>query len=176
MTSSSLRLPGVVMTADDYVAINFRLWQRRPRTRFNHWLLGAALLLLSASVGLDIAQTGRVTNLSSAVFLVVGVLYGLFRLKLVRYQLRRAYAKNPVAQEAVDFVLNADRLCGNSTSGRFEVRWKLIWRAVHVGDWLLLYPTDAACYYLDLRQRQAPATTEEVFALLSNNSVSVQVV
>ena len=59
MKPPSYHLPAVHMTADDYVAVNFRLWRARPRTRFNHWLLAAAVLLLGVSVGLEVWQYGR---------------------------------------------------------------------------------------------------------------------
>lgn len=162
------------MTADDYLAVNFRLWLRRPRTRFNHWLLGAALLLLAISLGAEVAQTGQIGNRNTLIFLAIGIVYGLARRQLVRYQLRRAYAQNPAAQGPIDFELNANGLRGNGPAGRFESRWPQIQRAVRVSHWLLLYPTDTACYYLDLRRLQAPATVQDVAALLQNAGVVVQ--
>lgn len=161
------------MTSDDFVAVNFRLWQQQRRTRFNHWLLGVALLLLAASIAFDVVQNGRVTNRGTLVMLAVGLLYGLLRMALVRYQLRRGFAKNPANQQPIDFAFDADRLRGSSSSGSFKVRWNQLQRAVWVSDWLLLYPSEAACYYLDLRRLQAPATPADVLALLREQQVPV---
>ncbi|WP_156108984.1 hypothetical protein [Hymenobacter sp. APR13] len=174
-TTYPLLLPGVQMTADEFVTVNFRLWRQRPRTRFNHWLLGLAVLLLAGSVALDICRTGHISNQSTVVFLAVAVLYALVRMQLVRYQLRRGYARNTGLHAPISFELDAERLRGRSADGHFEARWQVLRRAVWVHpDWLLLYPTEAACYYLDLRRLQAPATPEQVLALLLQHQIPVQ--
>ena len=170
-----LLLPDVQMTADEFVAVNFRLWRQRPRTRFNHWLLGLAVLLLAGSVALDVARAGRLSNQSTAVFLAVAVLYALVRMQLVRYQLRRGYARNTGLHTPISFELDAEQLRGRSADGHFEVRWRVLRRAVWAHpDWLLLYPTEAACYYLDLRRLQTPATPGQVLALLQQHQIPVQ--
>ncbi|MBD2715578.1 hypothetical protein KBK19_11070 [Microvirga sp. STR05] len=162
------------MTSADFVAVNFRLWRQQRRTRFNHWLLGLALLLLAVSVAVDVVQNGRITNQGTLAMLAVGLLYGLLRMVLVRYQLRRGFAKNPANQQPIDFAFDTDRLRGSSSAGTFAVRWNQLQRAIRVGDdWLLLYPNDAACYYLDLRRLQAPATPAELLALLREQQVPV---
>ncbi len=170
-----LLLPDVQMTADEFVAVNFRLWRQRPRTRFNHWLLGLAVLLLAGSVALDVARAGRLSNQSTAVFLAVAVLYALVRMQLVRYQLRRGYARNTGLHTPISFELDSEQLRGRSADGHFEVRWRVLRRAVWAHpDWLLLYPTEAACYYLDLRRLQTPATPGQVLALLQQHQIPVQ--
>lgn len=163
------------MTADEFVAVSFRLWRRRPRTRFNHWLLGAAILLLASSVVLEIIRLGHVVNQSTVVFLAVAVLYALVRMQLVRYQLRRGYARNTGLHTPISFELDAEQLRGRSANGHFAVRWQVLRRAVWVQpDWLLLYPVEAACYYLDLRRLTAPATPEQVLELLQQHQIPVQ--
>jgi hypothetical protein len=163
------------MTADEFVAVNFRLWLRQPATRRNHWILSAALVLLSVSVGLDILQAGRVSSWSTMIFLAVGVLYGLLRMSLVRYQLRRGYSRNPALREPVSFSFAADRLRGHGAADRHEVRWDKLRRAIWVRPhWLLLYPNETGCFYVDLRQLQAPATPDDVVALLRNQHVLVR--
>lgn len=163
------------MAADEFVAVSFRLWRHRPRTRFNHWLLGLAVLLLASSVVLDVSRTGHVSNQSTAVFLAVAVLYALVRMQLVRYQLQRGYVRNTGLHAPISFEMDAEHLRGRSANGHFEVRWQVLRRAVWVQpDWLLLYPTEAACYYLDLRRLQAPATPEQVLALLQQHPIPVQ--
>jgi hypothetical protein len=57
------------------------------------------------------------------IFLAVGVLYGLLRMSLVRYQLRRGYSRNPALREPVSFSFAADRLRGHGAADRHEVRW-----------------------------------------------------
>lgn len=163
------------MTADEFVAVNFRLWRQRPRTHLNHWLLGAALLLLAGSVWLDLTRTGHITKWTTVVLLAVGVLYALLRMALVRYQLRRGYMRNTGLHTPISFELDAEQLRGRSADGHFEVRWKMIRRAMRIGPhWLLLYPTEAACYYLDLRRLQAPATPEDVLTLLQQHQIPVR--
>ena len=175
MKPPSYHLPGVHMTADDYVAVNFRLWRARPRTRFNHWLLAAAVLLLGVSEGLEVWQYDRPQTTSTLAFLAVAILYGLFRFSLVRYQLRRGYARNTAAQHPTDFTLTDSEIIGRSEVGQFSGHWRLIRRAVWVGsDWFLLYPTEAACYYLDLRRLQPPATPADVAALLERHQIPQQ--
>ncbi|WP_375434754.1 hypothetical protein [uncultured Hymenobacter sp.] len=170
-----LLAPGVIMTANEFVAVNFRLWQQQSATRRRHWLLGAALFLLSVSVGLDAAQNGRISNSNTVLFLGLGALYGLFRLRLVRYQLRRGYAKNVVLHAPTDFTFDAEMLRGHTDNSRFEARWSAMRRAVWVKpNWLLLYPTETACYYVDLRRLQAPATPEQLLALVREAGISVR--
>ncbi|RFP65200.1 hypothetical protein D0N36_10060 [Hymenobacter lapidiphilus] len=163
------------LSADEFVAVNFRLWRARPATRRLYWLLGAALLLLNLSVGLDLWQNGRLGSPFTLVFLGVGVAYGLLRLALVRWQLRRGYQRQQALQQPVDFTLTATEIIGRSALGKFPGQWKLIRRAVWVGpDWLLLYPTAAACYYLDMRCLQAPATAADVARLLERHQIRQQ--
>jgi len=163
------------MTADEFVAVNFRLWQKRTRTRFNHWLLGLALLLFGLSVSSDFARTGYISNWGTVAVLAVGALYAFFRVQLVRYQLRRGYSKNTGLRVPTDFTFDTEMLRGQSADGRFEARWRTLRRAVWVQpNWLLLYPTEAACYYVDLRQAQAPGTAEQLLALVQDMGVHVQ--
>ncbi len=173
--SLPLLASGVMMTVDEFVAVNFRLWRRQPATRRNSWLLGTAMLLLSVSVGLDIVQNGRISNPSTVVFLTVGVLYGLFRLSLTRYQLRRGYVKNAVLRAPTNFTFDAEKLRGENPNGHFEARWRVMRRAVWVKpNWLLLYPTETACYYVDLRRLQVPATPEQLLTLVREAGISVR--
>ncbi|MDF7810359.1 hypothetical protein [Hymenobacter sp. YC55] len=175
MPSASLIAPGVTMTADDFVVVNFRLWRQQPATRRNYWLLGAALLLLSIAVALDVVQNHRISNPSTLAFLAVGVLYGLFRMSLVRYQLRRGYERNAVLRAPTDFTFDVEFLRGQTSNGRFEARWTTMRRAVWVKpNWLLLYPTEAACYYVDLRRIQAPAALEQLLALVREAGIAVR--
>ncbi|MBT9394336.1 hypothetical protein KLP40_14290 [Hymenobacter sp. NST-14] len=175
MKSRSYHLPAVHMSADDYVAVNFRLWQARPRTRFNHWLLAAAGLLLGVSVGLEVWEFGRPQTISTLVFLAVAVLYGLFRFALARYQLRRGYARQTAVQQPTDFTLTATEIIGRNALGQFSGPWKRIRRAVWAGpDWLLLYPSETACYYLDLRRLRPPATPADLAALLEHHRIPQQ--
>jgi len=163
------------MTADEFVAVNFRLWLRQPATRRNHWILGAALVLLGVSAGLAMLQAGRVSSWSSVIFLAVGVLYGLLHGGLVRYQLRRGYSRNPALREPISFTFDADGLRDDSATGRCEVRWDKLRRAAWVRPhWLLLYPTETGCFYVDLRQLQAPATPNDLGALLHDQHVLVR--
>jgi hypothetical protein len=175
MKSTPILLTGVQLTADEFVAVNFRLWRARPRTRLNHWILGAAVVLLGVSVGLDVYSNGRLTQPSTLILLAVAVAYALLRFGLVRYQLRRGYARNQALQQPTDFTLTNTEIIGRNTLGQFSGKWALIRRAVWVQPhWLLLYPTEAACYYLDLRRLQAPATAADVAALLERHQIAQQ--
>ncbi len=170
-----LLAPGVVMTADEFVAVNFRLWRKQRRTLFNYLLLGAALALLGMSVALDIAANKQVTNWGTASVLVVGLLYGLLRMQLVRYQLRRGYAKNTGLREPTNFTFDTQMLWGQSTNSHFEAPWSIMRRAAWVQpNWLLLYPTETACYYVDLRRLQAPSTPEQLLALVREAGIAVR--
>lgn len=175
MKSTPILLTGVQLSAEEFVAVNFQLWRARPRTRLNHWILGAAVALLGVSVGLDAYQHSPLTQPSTLVFLAVAVLYALFRAGLVRYQLRRGYAKNTTLQQPVEFTLTDTEIIGRSSLGQFSGKWSLIRRAVWVQPhWLLLYPTEAACYYLDMRQLQLPAKVADVAALLTRHGIAQQ--
>ncbi|UOR05992.1 hypothetical protein MUN82_02550 [Hymenobacter aerilatus] len=166
----------VTMSADEFVAVNFRLWRAAPATRRNHWILGVGLALLTVSLVLELLDTqGHITTWSTPVLLVVGVAYGLLRAALVRRQLRRGYQQNTVLQQPADFILTDKELQGNSPTGTFRTPWSTLQRAIRVGpNWLLLYPTHAACYYLDLRRLVLPATPTAVEALLAQHSVPVR--
>jgi hypothetical protein len=166
----------VTMSADEYVAVNFRLWRAQPSTRRNNWVLGAALALLSISLLLTLQQDHwQITSWSAPSFLAVGVLYALLRAWLVRWMLRKGYAKNTVLQEPIDFTLSPDEILGRSGLGQFTGKWTNISRAVLVQPhWLLLYPNEAACYYLDMRCLQAPATLQEVEHLLAHHQIPLK--
>ncbi|GGG36659.1 hypothetical protein [Hymenobacter glacieicola] len=171
----ALVLPNVRMTAEDYVTVNFRLWRARPATRRAQWILVAAIALLALSVGLEVRELGRIQNWSTVAFLTVAGLYAAFRLALVRYQLRRGYSRNPAAQEPVDFTLSLAEVRGCSNQGTFTSSWSRVKRAVWVQpNWLLLYPSEAACYYLDLRRLQAPATPADIEQLLARHQIALQ--
>lgn len=164
-----------MMTADEFVAVNFRLWKKRPRTLFNHLLLGMAILLLSVGVYRDVTRFKQVTEWGSVVFLLVAILYAGVRMAIVRYELRRGYTKNTGLHQPITFTFGADTLSGNSASGHFEARWNTIRRAVWVKpNWLLLYPTEAACYYVDLRRVQTPDAPEQLLALVREAEIAVR--
>ncbi|WP_045690183.1 hypothetical protein [Hymenobacter sp. AT01-02] len=166
-------LSGVQLSANEFVAVNFRLWRARPRTRLNHWILGAAVGLLALRVGLEVYQNGQFPSSSSLIFLAVAVLYALLRFGLVRYQLRRGYARNTAAHQPTDFTLTDTEISGRNTLGQFSGKWSLIRWAVWVQpDWLLLYPTETACYYLNMRCLQAPATPAMVAQLLTQHHIA----
>ncbi|TGE08086.1 hypothetical protein [Hymenobacter fodinae] len=166
----------ITMSADEYVAVNFRLWRQQPATRRNNWLLLIGLGLLSFSLFVRVSQqNGQFTAWSTPVFLLVGLLYALLRPVLVRWTLRRGYSKNAVLNEPVDFILTTDEIIGRSELGQFSGKWATIRRAVLVQpDWLLLYPTEAACYYLDVRRLQAPATFPDVERLLAQHQIPLR--
>jgi len=171
-----LRFSHVLMTADEYVAVNYFLWNRRFATRRNNWLLAAALLLLGIAAGLQLWQNQfrGFTSWLTPILLVVGVLYGLGRDMLTRYLLRRGYAKNVSLHQPIDYEFAADGLRSQSAAGSYQAPWPTLRRAVRVGDWLLLYPTVAACYYLDLRQLAEPATAAQVLAILREHGIAVE--
>ncbi|TGD82802.1 hypothetical protein [Hymenobacter wooponensis] len=172
----SLVFSQVTMSADEYVAVNFRLWRQQPATRRNNWILIAALVLLSISLLAQLQQDGwQLTSWSAPSLLVVGLLYALLRTWFVRWMLRRGYQKNTVLKEPIDFTLTAEEIKGRSGLGQFSGKLATINRAVLVQpDWLLLYPNQAACYYLDLRRLQAPATLSAVEQLLAQHQVSLR--
>lgn len=172
----SLRFSRVTMSAAAFVDVNFRLWRAAPATRRNHWILGVGLALLTASLVIELLDTrGRITTWSTPVLLAVGVAYGLLRAALVRRQLRRGYVQNTALQQPADFTLTDEELRCNSPTGEFRTEWHTLRRAVRVGpDWLLLYPTQAACYYLDLRRLEAPATPAAVETLLTQHGVALR--
>ena len=170
-----LRLPHVLMTADEYVAVNYYLWNRQSTTRRNRWLLVAALGLLAVSAGLQLWRN-QFRGFSSWLVpasLGVGVLYGVGRDALTRYFLRRGYTQNAALHQPVDYELATDGLRSRTAAGRYLAPWPTLRRAVRVGDWLLLYPTAAACYYLDLRRLAAPATAAQVVETLRQQGVAV---
>ena len=170
-----LPFPHVLMTADEYVAVNYYLWNRQPTTRRNRWLLVVALALLIVSAGLQLWRN-QFRGFSSwwvPASLVVGVLYGVGRDALTRYFLRRGYAQNAALHQPVDYELAADGLRSRTAAGSYLAPWSALRRAVRVGDWLLLYPTAAACYYLDLRRLATPATAAQVVAALRRQGVAV---
>ncbi len=167
-------VPGVRLSADEYVAVNFRLWWRAAATRRNHWLLGLALVLLAASVAMQLR--GRVPGAafawSSPALLAVGLAYGALRPLLVRRLLRRTYRGSAAMQEPINYELMAAELRGHSRLGHFAVPWAALRRAVWVRpNWLLLYPTETACYYLDLRRLPAPLAPADVAQLLAQHQV-----
>jgi hypothetical protein len=166
----------VTMSADEYVAVNFRLWRQQPATRRNNWILLAALVLLSVSLLAQLQQDGwQLISWSAPSFLAVGLLYALLRTWFVRWMLRRGYRKNTVLKEPVDFTLTSEEIKGRSGLGQFTRKVANINQAVLVKpDWLLLYPNQAACYYLDLRRLQAPATLLTVEQLLAQHQLSLR--
>lgn len=168
--AASLHFFHVQLTADDYVALNFQLWQKRPATRRTFWLLGAAALLLLVSVGLDVARHGTVSNRATLAFLAVAALYGLFRRQLTRYLLRRGFRVQP----AVDYILTPTDIRVRSEQRQVSVAWNQVREAVWIGPhWMLLFPKApaSACYYLDLRRLEAPATAAEVQQLVTRHGV-----
>lgn len=164
----------VTLSKEEYVTVNYLLWRSLPRTRRNNWILGVALLLLAISFGISWYQAkGYPPQGSGLWLLLVGLLYGLGRSQLTRWLLGRGYAQNQaVLATPTGFTLTAEEIRGESALGQFSGKWTLIRRAVWVeSNWLLLYPTETACYYLDLRQLRAPATPSDLEQLLRANQI-----
>ena len=73
----------------------------------------------------------------------------------------------------IGYKLTAEEIRGHSALGHFAVPWAGLRRAVWVRpDWLLLYPTDAACYYLDLRRLPAAFSAADLAQLLAQHNVA----
>jgi len=167
----------VTMTAAEYVAVNYQLWSQQPRTRRVTWLLYVSILLLTISFGLGIWQWVR--NPGSDIFWGflpawgLALVYAWWRSWRVKRQLRQGYTKNTALQQPIDYQFNTDNITSRSEAGEFVTRWEKLRYAVHVGDWLLLYPQQMACYYVDLRRLVAPATPENLEELLDEKDVAV---
>lgn len=170
-----LQVPHVTMSASEYVAVNTRLWRKRPRTWLNDGLLAMAVVVLGSSLVLNwLNPYPRPTDRGTVLLLVVALGYALGRKALVRWQLRRGYVANVGLQAPIDFFFTSDELRGHSTLGKFSSVWATVRRAVQVGDWLLLYPTQSACYYVDTRLLAAPATPADLWQLLETHHIPLQ--
>lgn len=175
MKSPPITLSATSLTTDDYVAVNFRLWQVQAATRGIRWRLGLLILLLSLSIGLDFLQNGRLDYVFVVIILGVLVVCVVFLPLLTRYQLRRGYARNPLPIPGMSYLLTDAEVMQQSPLGDFSVPWPKIQRAVWVGtDWLLLYPNEVGSYYLDMRCLQPPATAADVAALLTRHGIAQQ--
>ncbi|MDU0371777.1 hypothetical protein ACFPAF_15345 [Hymenobacter endophyticus] len=175
MKPTPITLSATSLTTDDYVALNFRLWQLQPATRGIKWRLGLLILLLSLSVGLDVLQNGRLEHVFVVIFLGVLVVCAFSLPLLTRYQLRRGYARNPMPAPSISYLLTDTEVIQQSPLGTFPVQWPKIQRAMWVGhNWLLLYPNELGSYYLDMRRLQPPATPAEVAALLTRHNIAQQ--
>ncbi|MBD2715577.1 hypothetical protein KBK19_11065 [Microvirga sp. STR05] len=49
--------------------------------------------------------------------------------------------------------------------------WQKFYRIRHIESWVLLYPNQEFCYYLDLRNVQPPATASQVLNLLTKHKL-----
>ena len=165
------------MTADDYVAVNYQLWRRQPRTRRVTWLLTVAILLLTISFGLGVWQWLR--NPTTDVFWgflpawALALVYAWWRSWQVKRQLRQGYTQNTALREPIDYLFNEESITSRSAAGEFIIRWQKLRYAVHVGNWLLLYPQQAACYYIDLRRLVEPSKPRDLEKLLDEKGVAV---
>ncbi|GGF19484.1 hypothetical protein [Hymenobacter cavernae] len=167
----------VTMTADEYVAVNYQLWGRQPRTRRVTWLLYVSILLLTISFGLGIWQWAH--HPATEVFWGflpawgLALVYAWWRSWQVKRQFRQGYTKNTALQQPIDYQFSDENIISRSAAGEFVIRWQKLRYAVHVGDWLLLYPQQLACYYVDLRRLVAPATPDSLEDLLDEKDVAV---
>jgi len=165
------------MTADEYVAINYQLWSRQPRTRRVTWLLYVSILLLTISFGLGIWQWVR--HPATEVFWGflpawgLALVYAWWRQWNTKRRLRQGYVQNTALHKPVDYMFDTDAIISRSAAGQFIIRWQTLRHAVYVGDWLLLYPRQLACYYVDLRRLVAPATPDDLEDLLDEKEVAV---
>jgi hypothetical protein len=165
------------MTADEYVTVNYQLWGRQPRTRRVTWLLFVSIALLTISFGLGIWQ--RLRNPETDIFWGflpawgLALAYAWWRQWQVKRGLRQGYAKNTALRQPVDYLFDTGAIIGRSAAGEFSIRWQTLHHAVRVNDWLLLYPKQLACYYVDLRRLIAPATTDSLLELLDEKEIVV---
>ena len=165
------------MTADEYVAVNYKLWSQQPRTRRVTWLLYVSIALLTISFGLGIWQGLR--NPDTDVFWGflpawgLALAYAWWRQWRVKRALREGYDKNPALRQPIDYLFTPDVITSQSAVGQFTIHWPSLHHAVHVDDWLLLYPKQLACYYVDLRRLVAPATTNSLLELLDEKGIAV---
>ncbi|MBC6988465.1 MULTISPECIES: hypothetical protein [Hymenobacter] len=165
------------MSADEYVAVNYELWRRQPRTRRLNWLLYIALVLLTISLVLGIWQYVRNSAAEISWGFVpvwaLAVAFAIWRPWQVKQLLRRGYAQNAGLHQPIDYQFDTKSIKGSSVAGTFETRWKALHHAVCVGDWLLLYPSQVACYYVDTRRVIGPATPDDLLELVHEQGLAV---
>ncbi|PJJ59178.1 hypothetical protein [Hymenobacter chitinivorans] len=171
----SITLRPVTLSPADYVSINYRLWNQRMSTRRSNWLLGGALTLLAISVVYTLGQNSwQLTSWTNPVLLAAGLAFLVGRGQFVRWLLRRGYEKSRAGlSRSMVYTLLPNELQGQSELVQFSLHWSAIRKAVWVEPhWLLLYPTEAACYYLDLRCLPAPTSLADVRELLMAQAIA----
>ena len=166
-----LVIDGTFLSEAEFVALQYRLWRQRPRTRLAGWLLTLWLAAMSYFVVRDWLTYHALTDYYTAALLVFGIAAAFARGPLVRRQLRRYYVRTPGLASPARFELRAEGLSGQGRLSTIETQWAGIMQARVVGHWLLLYVTEATYHCLDLRRLQAPATEADVRALLAAQGV-----
>lgn len=166
-----LVIDGTTLTADEFVALQYGLWRKRPRTRLAGWLLLLWVSAMSYFVVRDYLTYHQLTDYFTPTILAVGIVAAFLRGWLVRWQLRRYYARTPALGSPARFELSEAGLRGQGRLSRTETQWAGIVQAQVVGHWLLLYITEATYHCLDLRRLQPPATEADVRALLQAQGV-----
>ncbi|UOQ74605.1 hypothetical protein [Hymenobacter cellulosilyticus] len=167
----------VTLSENDYLTINYGLWNKRLGTRRSNWLLGGGLTLLAIGFVLTLHQNHwRLSSWTTPVLLMVGFLFLVGRASVVRWLMRRGYKKSHAAlSRPTVYTLTPDEFQGQSELVQFSLQWSAIKKAVWVQPhWLLLYPTEVACYYLDLRCLPAPATTADIRQILAAHQIPQQ--
>jgi hypothetical protein len=90
------------------------------------------------------------------------------------FEYRRAFRQHAKAQLATSFELNADTVVIQQENHHRTLGWRDFYSIQHVSDWVLLYTSVEHCYYLNLKQVQAPATAADVLSLLRQGPVPTE--
>ncbi|MCB2377706.1 hypothetical protein LGH70_08945 [Hymenobacter sp. BT635] len=173
----SITLLPVSLSKADYVAINHRMWNQRLGTRRSNWLLVGALALLTiGTVYTLVRNSGQLTSWTNPALLLVGIVFLVGRAQFVRWLMRRGYEKSRAQlSRSIVYTLRPNELRGQSELVQFSVQWSAIKKAAWVKPhWLLLYPSEAACYYLDLRCLPAAATAADIEQILAAQQIPQQ--
>ncbi|MBD2715567.1 hypothetical protein KBK19_11015 [Microvirga sp. STR05] len=133
---------------------------------WNYWWVAGWILLLLAGIWLAPELWQRYLRLAlfASLITVIGLLYQ-------RYEYRKAFRQSPTAGLNTRFeVLETGIIVEHE--GRFTTfLWREFYRIRHIESWVLLYPNQEFCYYLDLRNVQPPATASQVLNLLTKHKL-----
>ena len=174
MPTYPLVVEGSTISADEFVALQYRLWRQQQRIRLNGWIIGGWVLLMAGFLVRDLVAYGGLAEYYTPAAIAFGVVALLVRGPLARRQFRRYYARTPALASATRFELSPEGLRGQGQLSSMQNRWASFTQARLLGSWLLLYVSEASYYYLDLRRLLPPATPADVLALLRAQGVAVR--
>jgi hypothetical protein len=161
-----------VIPRDVYVAYNMRLIAVKRNKLF--WILLASLF--TVVFALNIVEFFRHEQPFPTMLCIIaaGAVIAYFSIPVkLRTYFGKIYDKTPAIGAKSHFLLTSNRVEADTELSRGETNWAAFIGAVEHQNWLMLHLNNRAFFAIDTTKIVAPASADDIYALLKQNNIEV---